>query len=254
MTTHDNLQALDPRRRRPQLNDEAAAHIRELIMSGHLQPGQFLRPDALASELAMSATPVREALLSLRGEGFVLLEPRRGFVVAPLSADDIRDLFSAQALLAGELAARACGKLTDEDLDTLDHLQQQLDEAARDGAHGDMELFNHAFHRTVNQAAASPKLAWALSVATRYVPRRFYATISGWPDASMQDHSEIISALRAHNSAHTRSAMSEHVTHAGSLLARHLEQLRAGQQGAVANPLEKSNAPKPTSRVTGVFS
>lgn len=196
-------------------------------MSGELRPGQFIRPDTVAEALAMSTTPVREALLSLRGEGFVLLEPRRGFVVAPLSAGDIRDLFHAQALLAGELAARACTRITADDLDRLDQTQSELAQAAARAATNEVESLNHAFHRQVNKAARSPKLAWALSAQTRYVPRRFYATIAGWPAASQQDHSAVLAALRAGEPERARAAMHEHFVHAGSLLAEHLEQVRA---------------------------
>ena len=70
--------------RRGQLSDEVAGYVRELIMSGNLRPGEFIRQERIADELQLSATPVREGLLLLRGEGFLELKPRRGFVVAPL--------------------------------------------------------------------------------------------------------------------------------------------------------------------------
>lgn len=82
---------------RLQLSDEAAARIRELIMDGRVRPGDYLRLERLALEFGISVTPVREALKSLRSEGFVVLEPRRGFVVAPLSKRDVQDLFWVQA-------------------------------------------------------------------------------------------------------------------------------------------------------------
>lgn len=66
--------------RRRQLSDEVADYVRELIMSGQVRHGEFLRLERVADDLGISVTPVREALLSLRGEGFVTLEPRRGFM------------------------------------------------------------------------------------------------------------------------------------------------------------------------------
>ena len=67
--------------RRAQLSDEVAAHLRAAIMSGTLRPGTFIRLDDTAAQLGVSITPVREALLTLRGEGMVQLEPHRGHVV-----------------------------------------------------------------------------------------------------------------------------------------------------------------------------
>src|SRR5699024_6873484 len=87
---------------RPQLSEKATAHIRGLIMSGELQPGTLVRPETIGEELDISTTPTREALQSLRVEGFLELVPRHGFVVAPLTGQDIRDLFQVQALIGGE--------------------------------------------------------------------------------------------------------------------------------------------------------
>src|SRR5690606_36713204 len=81
--------------RRRHLGDEVAAYERELIMSGQVGHGEFLRLERIADDLGISVTPVREALLSLRGEGFVTLEPRRWFMPASLTLQDVQDLFEA---------------------------------------------------------------------------------------------------------------------------------------------------------------
>ncbi|WP_432826214.1 GntR family transcriptional regulator [Dactylosporangium sp. CA-092794] len=220
--------------RRMQLNDEAADYVRELIMTGQLRPGDFIRLDDIARRLGVSTTPVREGLLALRGDGFVRLEARRGFVVAPLSIKDIRDVFVAQGTLAGELAARAAATMAPAGHAHLAELQEALEAAAAAGEIGRLEALNHAFHRHINRAADAPKIAWLLSVGARYVPRRFYATITGWPDASARDHAAIIAALASGDADGARQSMSRHVSHAGELLARHLE--RADRPGTTTPP------------------
>lgn len=195
-------------------------------MTGQIQPGQFVGLAQVARDLGVSTTPVREGLLALRAEGFVILEPRRGFLVAPLTAADIRDIFTAQAMLAGELAARASRLLTGTQLDQLTHLQDELRSAASAGEPARLEAHNHEFHRLINRAAGSPKISWMLAQSTRYVPRRFYATVTGWPDASVRDHSAILMALRQHDPHAAREHMSRHVRHAGDLLAEHLDKTR----------------------------
>src|ERR1700740_361417 len=89
--------SIRPRTRRPlrraQLSDEVAGHLRAAIMSGKLHPGTYIRLDETAAELGVSITPVREALLKLRGEGMVQLEPHRGHVVVPLTRQRIQDIF-----------------------------------------------------------------------------------------------------------------------------------------------------------------
>lgn len=207
---------------RTQLGHEAASHIRSLIMSGQVVGGEYLRPEALAEAFGMSATPVREALLALKGEGFLRLEPRRGFVVLPLSAKDIKDLFAAQALIGGELAARAAALATAEDIKVLEDLHAQLIQASKEDRRSDMETLNHAFHRSMNKIADSPKLAWFLSMTTRYVPYTFYSSIEGWPEATIRDHATILEGLRLKRQDLTRVALAEHINNAGELLAEHI--------------------------------
>jgi len=65
------------RRTRVSLSDEVAAHVRALIISGSLHPGEFVRLEKIADDLGVSATHVREGLHVLRGEGFLDFEPSR---------------------------------------------------------------------------------------------------------------------------------------------------------------------------------
>ncbi|HEU5028665.1 MAG TPA: GntR family transcriptional regulator [Spirillospora sp.] len=219
--------------RRRQLSDEVAAYVRELIMSGQVRHGEFLRLERIADDLGISVTPVREALLSLRGEGFVTLEPRRGFMPAPLSRQDVQDLFEAQAYFAGELASRAAEKITPGELEALDRTQALLERASKAADAEGIERANHQFHRVINLCADSPKTAWLLQLVVRYAPRRFYSSIQGWSQASVDDHQLILAALRAEDAEAARGAMRAHIRHAGTLLVVHLEAqgFWAGQAG-----------------------
>jgi DNA-binding GntR family transcriptional regulator len=215
---------------RRQLSDEVASYVRALIMSGHVQSGDFIRLERIAEELELSATPVREGLLSLKGEGFVQLKPRRGFVVAPLSASDVRDLFTAQALLAGELVARATARMGAADLHGLNDVHKALRQAAAAGDGERVESLNHGFHRRINLAADAPRLAWMLSISTKFAPRRFFATIPGWSKVSAQDHAAIIQAITERDADAARAAMKRHMENAGELLAANFESAQASVQ------------------------
>jgi DNA-binding GntR family transcriptional regulator len=173
---------------------------------------------------------VREGLLELRTEGLVKLEPRRGYVVVPLTGDDIRDVFVGQGLLAGELAARAVKQSGPGDLARLEQLHADLEAAAERGDHDELEELNFRFHRAVNLLAGSSKLAWLLGVSLSYVPARFHSTIDGWPAATVDDHRVIMDAFRHGSARAARTAMTRHIEHAGELLAIHIES-QAAQAG-----------------------
>src|SRR5438105_15865173 len=90
---------------RAQLPEQVGSYVRDLMVSGQARPGEFLRIERIAEAVGVSQTPVREGLLALKSEGLVNLLPRRGFVVAAITPEDITDLLWAQAQLAGARAA-----------------------------------------------------------------------------------------------------------------------------------------------------
>jgi DNA-binding GntR family transcriptional regulator len=182
--------------RRAQLSDEVAGHLRAAIMSGSLRPGTFIRLDETAAELGVSVTPVREALLKLRGEGMVQLEPHRGHVVLPLTPQDIDDIFWLQATIARELAAAATDHITDAEIDELERINNTLAAAVSASDVETVSGIEFAFHRVFNQASGRIKLAWFLLNAARYMPVLVYASDPQWGVAAVENHSLMIAALR----------------------------------------------------------
>lgn len=214
-----------PRKNIPrlQLSEEAAKFIRESIMSGHLRGGEYIRIAQTAEELGLSATPVREALHLLRAEGFVDLDPNKGFRVVPVTSSDVADIFELHGYVAAKLAARAATRLTDETLQTLMRLQELLGEASSAGDWDEVEKLNNQIHRVINAAADSPKLFSFIRMFNHYVPRRFYGSIPGWPEASLQDHAAILEALKRRDAGAAAKAMRLHMAHAGELLGANLD-------------------------------
>jgi DNA-binding GntR family transcriptional regulator len=208
--------------RRPQLADEVATHLRGLIMSGRLRPGERVRLDDVAEQLGVSITPVREALLTLRGEDMVELEPRRGYVVAPLSKQDILDVFTLQGDIAGELAARATGRLTPPHLADLSTVDRKL---ARVRRSADIEHLEFEFHRTINRVAGARKLSWLLHTATRYTPARFLSSDPGWRATMRTDHEALLAAFSAGDPDQARAAMRRHFSDGADRLVKHLDDL-----------------------------
>lgn len=188
--------ATPPQRRRSQLADEVAQHLRDAIMTGSLRPGTFIRLDDTAAQLGVSITPVREALLTLRGEGMVQLEPRRGYVVLPLTRQDIADIYWLQATMAKELAASAIERLTDEQVDELEEANEVLARAVADGDPDTITAAEFGFHRLFNRAAGRRKLSWFLLHVARYMPPLIYVTDVAWGHTAVDNHRRLIDALR----------------------------------------------------------
>lgn len=212
------------RNERQQLPEEVAAYVRGLIISGAVKPGEFLRLDPIAEAVGVSNTPVREGLLALRSEGFVRLVPRRGFMVEPFTQQDVLDLFWAQAKLAGELAARAAGKITPEQFTRLVAVDARHREAVATRNLDHVSELGHAFHGEINKAADSHRLALLLRTIVRQLPSTFLVGVEGQVAATGRQHRHLIAALRKHDAERARAVMEEHVLEGAKYIIETLEQ------------------------------
>ncbi len=193
-------------------------------MSGTLRPGTFIRLDDTAAQLGVSITPVREALLTLRGDEMVRLEPHRGYVVVPLSRQDIADIFWLQATIAKELAAAATVRITDAEIDELEAITATLSTAVAAGDAPTIMNAEFAFHRAFNQAAGRVKLSWFLLHAARYMPPLTYATDPEWGAGAIDHHRRLIAALRARDTAVVTEITEWQFTDGANRLTQTLEQ------------------------------
>ncbi|MFC7446978.1 GntR family transcriptional regulator [Rhodococcus daqingensis] len=225
MTSSARAQAGRALRRRPQLSDDVAVHVRNLIMSGGARPGEFIRLDETAAELGVSVTPVREALLTLRSEGLVELVPHRGYVVAALTRGDINDLFWLQGQIAEELTRRATAAIGPEALDELRTINTKLARAVEDSDAARIEDLEFGFHRILNRLAGAAKLSWFLLNATRYTPVHFYSADHGWGDAAVESHERLIAAMAAGKADEAGRESRAHFIDGAQRLIKHLEEV-----------------------------
>ena len=210
--------AIDPGQR---LSPQVARRIRQMIVSGEAPGNSALRTEHLADRFGVSATPVREALMSLSGEGLVELRPGRGFRVVEMSRQDFIDIYDTQAHLAGELAARATSRLTDEDLARL-HAMQDAIVAAVERGDAAAERIEWDLHALINRLAKAEKLRWLLRLTVQYAPFRAWFAVPGWSAAAPQDHLPILRGMGLRNPRTARDAMTAHIRNVGDLLADHL--------------------------------
>ena len=96
---------METRVNRSSLAEQAVGLLRERIYNHALLPGQRLDEAALAEELGISRTPLREALKVLSAEGLVDLQPHKGSFVTELGLRDLEEIFPIMATLESIIAA-----------------------------------------------------------------------------------------------------------------------------------------------------
>ncbi len=97
-------------------SDFAYMRVRELILSGELEPGAVINQATLAREIGISTTPLREALKRLKQQGLVELDAHRDARVAALDAEEARDLLEIRRSLDPLAASLAAERRTKQDV------------------------------------------------------------------------------------------------------------------------------------------
>lgn len=195
--------------RRRTLADEVHEEVRRAIIDDELAGGERLTIDALADQLGVSATPVREALARLASEGLAAYEPLVGYrVEPPLDAEGLERLMEARGLLEPRVAKLAAERRTDEDLAVLDP-----EVLVAEGAHEarDHVASDAAFHLWVARCARNPFLLAALQ-DLRAHPRIYRLGVaSGTINHTVAEHRAVHEAIVAGDGPASSAAMAAHL-------------------------------------------
>lgn len=175
-------------------SDLVAAALRELIMTGGLEPGTPLRQRQLATRFGVSATPVREALRRLESEGLITNDVHRGSTVAE-SAGDLHEKVKIRAVLEGLAASLAAPKVLDGDLAELRDYNERL--LAPDLSAGELNMLNRRFHFRIYEIADSPLLLSLMRLLWQSFPGG--PQVRRNPTDSNAEHRSLLQALAEHD-------------------------------------------------------
>lgn len=208
-------------RSHPSLKDTASDYIREQIVSGQFPPRGKVDQDEIARSLGMSRLPVREALIELAQEGFVVAIPRRGAFVVELSQADIMDHYHVYGMVAA-LAARRCAEQIPAP--ALAELEQVNDQLNASNDPGERAKLNFQFHRLINHASGSKQLLSILWFLDRGLPVGLFRFDPAWAKKSHDHHGVILDALKAHDPAAAGTIVETHFHEAGEFTVRALQE------------------------------
>jgi DNA-binding GntR family transcriptional regulator len=215
------------------LKDLAAAHIRELILTGQLAPGRKVDQDEICGALGISRLPVREALIELAQESLIDAIPRRGAFVARLEREDIIDHYRIYGLIAGLAASRAANVLRPEELAELRSINEAF---VRASTPQELTDLNHDFHKRINQAGGSRQLSSVLRHLSRSLPVRYFEFVPQWAGISASHHARILSALEAHDAYEVQRLVEYHLAESGELAVEILQEMGYFDRGAGRPP------------------
>ncbi len=200
----------------PKLQDmsqgEVAYHrLHEAIRTGHFRPGDRLREIDVASQLALSRTPVREALRKLESDGIVEHRPRIGAVIRTLSTPEVVELYEMRLVLERTAAEMAAKHASAAEIDVLIDLNAQIEASGHDPQAA--AALNQDFHRCIYMATRNRFLlesARALNNALMLLGPTTLDDAARIRTVSTQ-HAQIIKAISAGDQAAAGTAANIHL-------------------------------------------
>ncbi len=198
------------------------AELRVAIASGELRPGEQVLQDALAERFGVSRVPLREALKILEGEGQVTYRPHRGYFVAELDLDDLREVYRIRDLLESEAVRVAVPRITDDEMAAL---ACSLSEVERASAAGDlmaMAAANRRFHFGLIEAAHMPRLLKLIRVLWDATDayRSLYYSESKHREAVHDEHRKVLESVRQGDAEEAVALLRRHRQRAVETLAQ----------------------------------
>lgn len=231
-TTTDAPPVFTARPDRRKMTDWVTEELRNAIVELRLRPGAPLREVALAEQLGVSKTPLREAFARLEQEGLVETTSFKGAVVTGYSERDLNEIYDLRALLEGAAARSAAEGSTADMLDALRdvvvrsrELRDAGDLAALAGLHEQFDLIVYA-------QVTNERIVALIENLRAHLTRigKLTVGIPGRVEASVEEHAAIVDAIAARDPDEAERLMRVHI---GSVLSDQLATRTASDDGVL---------------------
>jgi GntR family transcriptional regulator, rspAB operon transcriptional repressor len=238
----------------PPRSEQAYEAIRDMIVSGRLRAGETISEVQLAEALAVSRTPVREAMKRLLGQRLVEVTPRGLRVFRP-SAGDVAEVYFLRAAIEGAVARAAAARISAGQLAGLGRIQTESVGAAERGDVAALVELNGRFHRLLAEAAGSARAAAALRDLDPLVAayRRLSLLSPEHQRGSVADHARLIGLLERRDGPGAEALVRDHIARAGRRVAEAVLQMEPAATGGADAAEQLRNldglaAPEPPGR------
>jgi DNA-binding GntR family transcriptional regulator len=201
------------------LADRAFEWLEEAIIKGDLQPESKLDEVALAKSFGISRGPVREAIRRLEGKKLVERIPHVGARVTALQPGDLAGLLHVREALEGMACRLAAERMSPEEIEELESLLESHAKAGelKAGASYYQRPGDYDFHFRIIQGSQNAKLIEMLCDDLYYLLRvyRYRSSVrKGRAQEALQEHRQIIAAMKARDPDAAEAAMRNHLRHA----------------------------------------
>jgi DNA-binding GntR family transcriptional regulator len=210
--------------KRGRTTDVVTEVLKEAILDGVLPPSTWLRENELATELSVSRTPIREAFGRLAVEGLVVITANQGAMVAPMTLEDILEMYVVREDLEGTAARLAAKRRSSEHVERLEAVLGEMERAIEEGRLSELPRLNLEFHGIIRRAAGNRFVDRFLTQIEHSV-RRFGRTTFEMPGrarGALEEHRNLARAVIEGDPAEAERLATAHMRRARELRIRML--------------------------------
>lgn len=213
------------------LSDRIRLALADEITTGAIAPGTQLDEQHLGDRFGASRTPVREALRQLAASGLVEMRPRRGAVVAAMTAERVFEMFELSAEIEALCVRLAAWRMTPVERSMLRRIHEETASAVERGDIDDYDRLNWRFHDAIYEGTHNAFIVeQAQALRERMAAfRRAQLRGEGRPTRSRHEHADIVEAIMRGDGEEAAKLMRAHMFNAASSLERFGELIGAGR-------------------------
>lgn len=195
------------------LKQIAYQSIKDRILNCEYAPNSFLNEDMLCEAFGVSRTPIRDALGRLEQENLITILPKKGFLVAPLTANEINMVFEGRSLMEPYIIEHYSQNLSDGLLKELQSIIPRMEESILARSH-DIHVLDDRFHQILLSQCPNRYLLQAYqSIHDQNARLRIISGRDNDPRlrSTMDEHQAILDGLLNHKPEEAAEAMREHL-------------------------------------------
>lgn len=189
--------------------EQVAEQLRQAIYTGELAPGTELIQEDIARQLGVSRIPVREAFQILASAGIIEIQKNKRAIVKELTQESISEQLEIRTLLECLAVEKAC--LRAVDFSSLEAIEEQIDKLKNSVNYELFRQLNTQFHYEIWKLAQSPRLEQMLQQLWFSIPSVYPSNVSENICRNIQEHAEILNALKLRNVEEARRAITRHI-------------------------------------------
>lgn len=206
--------------RPPSITDQVFDVLYQRVVNLTLPPGSRLSEAEVAAQMGVSRQPVRDAFYRLSQLGFIQIRPQRATTVTVISEEAVLRAYFIRAALEEAVMRDAAQILTPEDHDALAQLIQQQLATLERGTNDEFHDLDDRFHRLICEAAGL-EFVWALVKENKgHMDRARFLSLSFGAPRVVDEHAEILDALRQRDGERAAAAVRVHLSQIRSIIGR----------------------------------